>query len=120
VRLVTARGNASAAAEVCATPIRHRPKHSGVAAAILPSANERRYLMPVFDLYLPPQPYSRWRPQQRREPIHPAAAAVMLIARWIERTRQRKALAALDDHQLRDIGVTRVDAARECGKPFWR
>jgi uncharacterized protein YjiS (DUF1127 family) len=44
----------------------------------------------------------------------------MLIGRWIERTRQRQALAALDDHSLRDIGITRVDAAGECGKPFWR
>jgi len=31
-----------------------------------------------------------------------------------------QALAELDDHMLRDIGVTRVEAARECRKPFWR
>jgi uncharacterized protein YjiS (DUF1127 family) len=42
------------------------------------------------------------------------------IALWIERTRQRQALAGLDDHMLRDIGITRVEVARECGKPFWR
>ena len=73
--------------------------------------------MPTYDLYLPPQPYSVWRSKRR---IHPVAAAWMLLATWIERMRQRNALAALDDHQLRDIGITRVDAARECGKPFWR
>jgi uncharacterized protein YjiS (DUF1127 family) len=44
----------------------------------------------------------------------------VLLARWIERARQRSALAGLDDHQLRDIGITRVNAARECQKPFWR
>jgi len=43
-----------------------------------------------------------------------------LLAPWIERTRQRNALAALNDDQLRDIGITRLDAARECCKPFWR
>jgi uncharacterized protein YjiS (DUF1127 family) len=42
------------------------------------------------------------------------------IGLWIERTRQRQALAGLDDHMLRDIGITRVEVARECGKPFWR
>jgi len=73
--------------------------------------------MPPFGLYLPPAPYSAWRAKRA---IHPVAAAFVLAARWIERARQRKALAALDDHQLRDIGITRLDAARECGKPFWR
>jgi len=73
--------------------------------------------MPAFDLYLP-RPYSTWR--AKRQPIHSVAAAWALFATWIERTRQRNALTGLDDHQLRDIGITRLDAARECGKPFWR
>jgi len=73
--------------------------------------------MPISDLYLP-RTYSAWR--RRRERIHPAAAAWILFATWIERARQRKALAVLDDHQLRDIGITRVEAALECEKPFWR
>jgi uncharacterized protein YjiS (DUF1127 family) len=29
-------------------------------------------------------------------------------------------LAELEDHQLRDIGLTRNDLRRECSKPFWR
>jgi uncharacterized protein YjiS (DUF1127 family) len=44
----------------------------------------------------------------------------MLIARAIERSRQRRALASLGDHALRDIGITRADAMREAGKPFWK
>ena len=36
------------------------------------------------------------------------------------RRRERRALAALDDRLLRDIGVTRYEAAREAEKPFWR
>jgi uncharacterized protein YjiS (DUF1127 family) len=73
--------------------------------------------MPTFDLTLPPKAYSAWHPKQ---PIHPLAAAFTLVARWLETARQRGALAALDDHTLRDIGITRVDAAREAEKPFWR
>ena len=76
--------------------------------------------MPTFDLLLPPQAYSTWHPKERRAPVHRVAAAFVLFARWIERVRQRQALAELDDHMLRDIGVTRVEALRECAKPFWR
>jgi uncharacterized protein YjiS (DUF1127 family) len=76
--------------------------------------------MPTFDLYLPPETYSVWRPGPQRSPTHPFAAAWGRVESWIERTRQRQALAALDDRMLRDIGITRVDAAREAGKPFWR
>ena len=72
--------------------------------------------MPTYDLFLP-RTYSTWRP--RRAP-HPFAAAFAMIKSWIERTRQRQALAGLDDQMLRDIGITRVEAARECEKPFWR
>jgi uncharacterized protein YjiS (DUF1127 family) len=73
--------------------------------------------MPTYNLYLPPQTYSRWRPKQQ---IHPAAAAWHLVLSWIERARQRQTLAELDDQMLRDVGITRVEAAREAGKPFWR
>jgi len=73
--------------------------------------------MPEFDLYLP-RTTAPWR--AKRQPIHPVAAACVLLATWIERGRQRQALATLDDHMLRDIGITRIDAARECEKPFWR
>jgi uncharacterized protein YjiS (DUF1127 family) len=73
--------------------------------------------MPTFDLYLPPQTHSAWRAKCH---IHPVAAAFVLIARWMERARQRNALAALDDHSLRDIGITRAEAVRECEKPFWK
>jgi uncharacterized protein YjiS (DUF1127 family) len=55
-----------------------------------------------------------------RTPIRPAAAAWILVALWIERVRQRRALATLDHKMLQDIGITRYDAACECGKPFWR
>jgi uncharacterized protein YjiS (DUF1127 family) len=42
------------------------------------------------------------------------------LATCLERQRQRGQLAELDDHMLRDIGITRVEALREAGKPWWR
>jgi uncharacterized protein YjiS (DUF1127 family) len=47
-------------------------------------------------------------------------AGARLLATWIARARQRRALAALDDRLLRDIGISRGEAWRECAKPFWR
>jgi uncharacterized protein YjiS (DUF1127 family) len=38
---------------------------------------------------------------------------------WTMRRRARSALARLDPHMLRDIGLTRTAAAQECDKPFW-
>ncbi|MBV8835148.1 MAG: DUF1127 domain-containing protein [Alphaproteobacteria bacterium] len=78
--------------------------------------------MPTFDLLLPPRPYARWRPARDAgyHPIPRLVAGVRLVAQWIERVRQRQALATLDEVMLRDIGITRVEAARECEKPFWR
>jgi uncharacterized protein YjiS (DUF1127 family) len=37
-----------------------------------------------------------------------------------QRRRQRVALARLDDHLLRDIGVTPEQASAESAKPCWR
>lgn len=39
---------------------------------------------------------------------------------WLERARERRALCRLDDHLLKDIGLSRADIEREGGKPFWR
>ncbi len=44
--------------------------------------------------------------------------AILLV--WQERGQQRRHLAALDDRLLRDMGMSRADAAREAAIPFWR
>jgi len=64
------------------------------------------------------------------ERAHPVSLALGLALarawRWVQacraRARQRRELAALAEceHLLRDIGVTRAEAMREAGKPFWR
>ncbi|MBY3754298.1 DUF1127 domain-containing protein [Azospirillum formosense] len=38
----------------------------------------------------------------------------------IARHRQRRSLAALDDHLLRDVGLSRTEARREADKAFWQ
>ncbi|MBV8170235.1 MAG: hypothetical protein JO021_25870 [Alphaproteobacteria bacterium] len=50
--------------------------------------------------------------------------AVAQLRIWIDRTQQRRALRELALHELnerwlRDIGVTREQALRESGRPFW-
>jgi uncharacterized protein YjiS (DUF1127 family) len=39
---------------------------------------------------------------------------------WAEVSRQRRALLALSDDMLKDIGISRAQADLEGSKPFWR
>lgn len=48
-----------------------------------------------------------------------AGMILAVVDNWIERHRQRNALLGLNDAMLKDIGVSRADAAREGGKAFW-
>jgi uncharacterized protein YjiS (DUF1127 family) len=45
---------------------------------------------------------------------------VHAVSTWIARRRQRRALIALDDRLLADIGVSREQALRQAAKPFWK
>ncbi len=54
-----------------------------------------------------------------RRPSRMQTMAAWVRAAW-RRHRSRVALAGLDAHALRDIGITRVDAEHEANKPFWR
>jgi len=44
---------------------------------------------------------------------------IQVIGVWIDRSRQRRALANLDDRLLDDVGISRTEARREIAKPFW-
>jgi uncharacterized protein YjiS (DUF1127 family) len=48
-----------------------------------------------------------------------ADRAITTLLRWQELARERRALMRLDDHMLKDIGITRADAQRESERPFW-
>jgi uncharacterized protein YjiS (DUF1127 family) len=39
---------------------------------------------------------------------------------WAERVADRRHLAELDDHLLRDIGLNRAEVEAVSTKPFWR
>ncbi|MCH9053466.1 MAG: DUF1127 domain-containing protein [Proteobacteria bacterium] len=42
------------------------------------------------------------------------------LSTWRQRVSQRRHLASLEDRLLKDMGISRADAEREAGKPFWR
>ena len=69
----------------------------------------------VYVRHRPTKVRSAWRRARRG-----MAACARVIALWADRARQRRILATFDDRLLSDIGVTRVEAERECEKPFWR
>jgi len=49
------------------------------------------------------------------------AAALATIARaYRQQHRERRQLLALSDRELRDIGISRIDAVRAADRPFWR
>lgn len=57
-------------------------------------------------------------------PLPPVSAALFTLARvvlvWEQRRATRRAMARLDGHMRRDIGLTAEAVADETGKPFWR
>lgn len=48
------------------------------------------------------------------------AAALAQIRTWRERAQSRRALLRLDDHMLRDLGISRATAEFKGSQPFWR
>lgn len=46
--------------------------------------------------------------------------AARAVLRWQRRTRERDALAEATDRDLRDMGLTRAEAAAIARTPFWR
>lgn len=52
-------------------------------------------------------------------PAEFALYVAVVLAKWSERRKSRRALGELDDHLLQDIGVTRHQAKLEASRPFW-
>lgn len=48
-----------------------------------------------------------------------AANVLRRIRLALAARNQRRALARLDDHRLRDLGLDHALVARECAKPLW-
>ncbi|MGE5511565.1 MAG: DUF1127 domain-containing protein [Bacteroidota bacterium] len=49
-----------------------------------------------------------------------ARNCLAIAALWLRRWRTRKELAEIDDHLLKDVGLSERERAAECRKPFWR
>jgi len=78
------------------------------------------FLTHSFVLAPQPRPASRTAAvTPRRGPRQGATVWKRMGAFW-RRYRSRVALASLDGHMLRDIGVTYAEAENEANKPFWR
>ena len=48
------------------------------------------------------------------------APVLRTLRTWHDRAEQRRQLAGMDGHLLRDIGLDRRTAEAEIAKPFWR
>jgi uncharacterized protein YjiS (DUF1127 family) len=53
-------------------------------------------------------------------PAQSLTRLMLSVNLWRSRHRSRAALARLDAHHLRDIGLSATAARRETQKPFWR
>ena len=59
-------------------------------------------------------------PRRVRLGLRALERAAELLLTWQERAQQRHELETLNDHMLRDIGLTRADVMAEATKPFWQ
>jgi uncharacterized protein YjiS (DUF1127 family) len=51
---------------------------------------------------------------------YPVHRLLLMLALWHHRRRSRRHLAALDDRELDDIGLSRAQCRAECRKRFWQ
>jgi hypothetical protein len=58
----------------------------------------------------------RWARKGSLDVRRPERGPALWLARW----RERRDLSDLDDHMLRDLGLTREDVRAEIGQPWWR
>lgn len=82
------------------------------AAALIAPSHSALTARPLYD----DVPALRLRPAPKR---HVDGLISRLFA-WHERARQRWLLSGLDDHMLRDIGLSRADVEGEVSKHFWQ
>ncbi len=56
---------------------------------------------------------------RRIQTIRPVSSVLSWIVNLDAKYRERNALSKLTDAQLRDIGLNRMDVAKEIDAPFW-
>ena len=65
-----------------------------------------------------PLPTTQTIPLRSRQGV--VARTLTFLSLALTRRRDRKRLAHLDAHLLRDIGMDAQEVRRECAKPFWQ
>ena len=65
------------------------------------------------------QRHTRFAPEYRSA-ASLMAGLVRTVLGWQERASQRHNMIGLDDHVLKDVGLSRADIEGEAAKPFWR
>jgi len=60
------------------------------------------------------------RVRSGRPPRNALVGIVDTLLAWQERANARHHLSELDAYLLRDMGISRLEAAHEAAKPFWR
>lgn len=55
----------------------------------------------------------------RMRPVLLFKAAWLQLVRWWQLAEQRRRLAMLDEHALKDLGLSRADVLQESERPFW-
>ncbi len=79
------------------------------------NAAVKRYTLPLQTTLSLAQ--AATRPPRRNTALR---SVLGLLRHWRERAYSRRRLCELDDHILRDIGLTRDEVLREAARPFWR
>ena len=82
-------------------------------------------LLPALAMMAPAASEHALGPAPRKHSLHRSAGLGLrrtldTVRLWRQRARGRRQLRTFDDHLLRDIGITRLQAEAEAEKPFWR
>lgn len=52
--------------------------------------------------------------------VHKLSNRLEVLGLWLAKHQQRKQLAQLESHQLKDLGLTNAQVNTEVSKPFWK
>ncbi len=61
--------------------------------------------------------HQKWEKFSIFKTLHAATEVVQV---WVDRHHQRKQLAQMTPHLLKDIGLSQAQATEEINKPFWK
>ncbi|HLJ54888.1 MAG TPA: DUF1127 domain-containing protein [Chthonomonadaceae bacterium] len=81
--------------------------------------------IPLENAGSPPSTDNALRRARRHAPLdvriwRPHEALARWMECWRKRVRDRRLLASLDDHALRDLGLQRADVENQSTRSFWR